>query len=138
MTNDEEYNEILNQVAQGMIEEYRQMGNPLGPEQEAHFRRFVAGLVDSEPPREDQIWQTIEIAMEEIRNKQKDTALQAINYFTLQFIAACDQSSGAFRYVPMLGQAKEAVKASLFDQAEQHLMTFLIKCKEAARSLKRG
>lgn len=135
MADNQTDDEILDQVAQGIIEEYIQMGNPLGPEQEAHFRQFVAGLVDSEPPGEEQIWHTIEIAMEEIRNKQKDRALQAINYLMLQFIAACDPALGALQYVPMLGQAKEAVKTGLFDQAGQCVMSFLVKCREAARSM---
>jgi hypothetical protein len=135
MTDTRTTEDILNQAAQGIIDEYKQTGNPLAPEQEARFRQFVTGLVNSEPPTEEQVWSTIEVAMEEIRNKQKDRALQATNFLMLQFIAACDEASGAFQYVPILGQVKEALKTGLFDQAEQNLMTFLAKCREAAQAV---
>lgn len=135
MTSTNEYDEILKRAADSILEDNRQMGKVFTPEQEAQFKTFVAGLVDTEPPTAEHIWQTVEIVMEAIRAKHKERAVQAINGFMLEFISGCDQSSGAFQYLPLLNQAKDAIKASRFDQGGEFLMTFLTNCREAARSL---
>jgi hypothetical protein len=131
LTNDE----ILKQAGDSILEDYKQMGKTYTPEQEDQFNKFIAGLVDAEPPTSEQIWQTMEIVMEAIRAKNKEKSLETIIIFILEFISACDQSSGAFQYVPMLIQAKDAIKAGLFAQAGELMVAFLTKCREAARSM---
>jgi hypothetical protein len=135
MANTDEIDQILKEAADSILEDYRQMGNPLTLEQEARFNQFVAGLIDAEPPTAEQIWQTMEIAVEAIRAKHKEKALEAINMFMLEFISGVEQSSGAFQYLPMLNQAKESVKTGRFDNAGEMMVTFLSKCREAARSM---
>ena len=135
MTNSDATDEILKQAADRIIEDCKQMGDTFTQDQEAEFGEFVAGLVNAEPPTDEQIWQTIEVVMETIRANHREKALRSINAFILQFICGCDQTSGAFQYLPILSQAKDAIKAGLFDQAGEMLMTFLTKCREAARSM---
>lgn len=130
-----EYDEILKAAADSIIEEYNQLGTPLTPEQEARFKQFVAGLPDVEPPAPEQIWQAMEVAVEAIRCKSREKALEGINMFMLEFISGVDQTSGAVQFLPMLTKAKDAVKAGLYDQAGELMMEFLNKCREAVQSM---
>jgi hypothetical protein len=135
MTNDYVDDEILKQVADSIIEDCNQTGETVTPEQEAQIRKFVAGLVEVEPPTDEQIWQTIEILGRAIEGAEKEKALQAINMFVLQFISGCEHSPEAFQCVPILYQVKEAIKTDRFHQAREFMMTFLSKSKEVARSI---
>ncbi len=127
--------EVLKQAADSIIEDYKRTGNPLGPEQEAQVRAFVAGLVEAEPPTDEQIWETIEIVMAAIGAQAKEKALRAIAILMLQFISGCDHTEGAFQCIPILNHAKEAVQADRFPQAREFMMAFLTKCREAAGSM---
>lgn len=102
MTNNYADDEILKQVADSIIEDFKKTDETFTPEQEAQFRAFVAGLVDAEPPADEDIWQTIEILRRAIVAKDKENALRAVTTFTLQFISGCEPSSGAFKLLPML------------------------------------
>jgi hypothetical protein len=135
MTNDYVDDEILKQVADSIIEDCNQTGETVTPEQEAQIRKFVAGLVEVEPPTDEQIWQTIEILGRAIEGAEKEKALQAINMFVLQFISGCEHSPEAFQCVPILYQVKEAIKTDRFHQAREFMMTFLSKSREVARSI---
>ena len=73
MTNDYMDDEILKQTADSIIEDCKQTGATVTPEQEAQFRKFVAGLVDIEPPTEEQIWQTIEALRRSIEGAEKES-----------------------------------------------------------------
>ncbi len=94
MTNQYVDKEILKQVADSIIEDFKQADEKYTPEQEAQFRAFVAGLVDAEPPEDEDIWQTIEILKKTIEAKDKINALGAVTTFMLQFISGCEPSSG--------------------------------------------
>ncbi len=135
MTNQYVDKEILKQVADSIIEDFKQADEKYTPEQEAQFRAFVAGLVDAEPPEDEDIWQTIEILKKTIEAKDKINALGAVTTFMLQFISGCEPSSGAFQLLPMLIQVREAVKVELFKDAGELLMAFLRKSREIARSM---
>lgn len=135
MTNDYMDDEILKQTADSIIEDCKQTGATVTPEQEAQFRKFVAGLVDIEPPTEEQIWQTIEALRRSIEGAEKEKALQAINMFMLQFISGCEHTPEAFQCVPMLYQVKEAIKTNRFHEAGEFLMAFLTKSREVAHSM---
>ena len=127
--------EILKQVADNIIEDFRQADEKFTSEQEDQFRAFVAGLIDAVPPEDEDIWQTIEILRRTIEAKEKKNALGAATTFVLQFISACEPSSGALQLLPMLIQAREAIKADRFKDAGELLMTFLSKSREVARSM---
>jgi hypothetical protein len=135
MTNQYVDKEILKQVADSIIEDFKQADEKYTPEQEAQFRAFVAGLVDAEPPEDEDIWQTIEILKKTIEAKDKINALGAVTTFMLQFISGCEPSSGAFQLLPMLIQVREAIKVELFKDAGELLMAFLRKSREIARSM---
>jgi len=135
MTNQYVDKEILKQVADSIIEDFKQADEKYTPEQEAQFRAFVAGLVDAEPPEDEDIWQTIEILKKTIEAKDKINALGAVTTFMLQFISGCEPSSGAFQLLPILIQVREAVKVELFKDAGELLMAFLRKSREIARSM---
>lgn len=127
--------EILKQVADNIIEDFRQADEKFTSEQEDQFRAFVAGLIDAVPPEDEDIWQTIEILRRTIEAKEKKNALGAATTFMLQFISACEPSSGALQLLPMLIQAREAIKADRFKDAGELLMTFLSRSREVARSM---
>ena len=127
--------EILKQAADSIIEDFKQTGETVTPEQEAQIRKFVAGLVDIEPPTDEQMWQSIEILRMAIEGAEKEKALQAINMLVLQFISGCEHSPEAFQCVPILYQVKEAIKTDHFKQAREFVMTFLSKSREVARSI---
>ena len=127
--------EILKQVADSIIEDFKETNETFTPEQEAQFRMFVTGLVDAEPPEGEDLWQTIEILRRAIEGKDKENARRAVTTFVLQFISGCDPSSGAFQLLPMLIQAREAIKADRFKEAREFLMDFLNKSREVARSM---
>ena len=127
--------EILKQVADNIIEDFRQADEKFTSEQEDQFRAFVAGLIDAVPPEDEDIWQTIEILRRTIEAKEKKNALGAATTFMLQFISACEPSSGALQLLPMLIQAREAIKADRFKDARELLMTFLSRSREVARSM---
>jgi len=137
MTNSYVDDEILKQAADSIIEDYKQSGETVTPEQEAQIREFVAGLVDIEPPTEEQLWQSIEILTRAIegKEKEKEKALRAVTFFMLQFISGCEHSPEAFQCVPMLYQVKEAIKTDRFHEASDFMMAFLSKSREVARSL---
>jgi hypothetical protein len=135
MTNSYVDDEILKQAADSIIEDCKQTGETVTPEQEEQIRKFVAGLVDIEPPTDEQIWQTIEILRRAIEGADRESALRAVTTFILQFISGCEHSSAAFQCVPMLYQVKEAIKADRFHEAQEFLMAFLSKSREVARSL---
>ncbi len=135
MTNQYVDKEILKQVADSIIEDFKQADEKYTHEQEAQFRAFVAGLVDAEPPEDEDIWQTIEILKKTIEAKDKINALGAVTTFMLQFISGCEPSSGAFQLLPMLIQVREAIKVELFKDAGELLMAFLRKSREIARSM---
>ncbi|MGD9578635.1 MAG: hypothetical protein AB7Y74_10320 [Syntrophorhabdus sp.] len=135
MTNQYVDKEILKQVADSIIEDFKQADEKYTPEQEAQFRAFVAGLVDAEPPEDEDIWQTIEILKKTIEAKDKINALGAVTTFMLQFISGCEPSSGAFQLLPLLIQVREAIKVELFKDAGELLMAFLRKSREIARSM---
>lgn len=135
MTNSYVDDEILKQAADSIIEDYKQSGETVTPEQEAQIRKFVAGLVDVEPPTEDQLWQSIEILTRAIEVKDREKALRAATLFMLQFISGCEHSPEAFQCVPMLCQVKEAIKTDRFHEASELMMAFLSKSREVARSL---
>lgn len=127
--------EILKQVADNIIEDFRQADEKFTSEQEDQFRAFVAGLIDAVPPEDEDIWQTIEILRRTIEAKEKKNALGAATTFVLQFISACEPSSGALQLLPMLIQVREAIKVDRFKDAGELLMTFLSKSREVARSM---
>lgn len=127
--------EILKQVADNIIEDFRQADEKFTSEQEDQFRAFVAGLIDAVPPEDEDIWQTIEILRRTIEAKEKKNALGAATTFMLQFISACEPSSGALQLLPMLIQVREAIKADRFKDAGELLMTFLSRSREVARSM---
>ncbi len=127
--------EILKQVADNIIEDFRQADEKFTSEQEDQFRAFVAGLIDAVPPEDEDIWQTIEILRRTIEAKEKKNALGAATTFMLQFISACEPSSGALQLLPMLIQVREAIKVDRFKDAGELLMTFLSKSREVARSM---
>jgi hypothetical protein len=127
--------EILREVADSIIEDFKQADEKYTPEQEAKFRAFVAGLVDADPPENEDIWQTVEILKKTIEAKDKKNALGAVATFMLQFVSGCEPSSGAFQLLPMLIQVREAIKAEGFKNAEEVLMVFLRKSREIARSM---
>lgn len=135
MTSSQEYDEIVKQAAKDVVEDCKQLGDKFTPEQEAQFIQYVEGLVNAEPPTGEQVWQTMEITREAIRANHKEKSLRAMNLFILEFISGCDQSSGALRYLPMLKEAKDAIRASRFDQAGDFIVTFLAKCREAMRAM---
>jgi len=135
MTNQYVDEEILKQVADSIIEDFKQADEKYTPEQEAQFRAFVAGLVDAEPPEDEDIWQTIEILKKTIEAKDKTNALGAVTTFMLQFISGCEPSSGAFQILPMLIQVREAIKVERFKDAGELLMAFLRKSREIASSM---
>ena len=126
---------ILRETADSIIEDFRQTGETFTPEQEEQFRKFVAGLVDAEPPTEEDMWQTIEILRRTIEAKDKENALRAVTTFMLQFISGCEHSSGAFQCLPMLSQVRESIRAARFDEAADSLMAFLSKSREVARTI---
>lgn len=127
--------EILKQVVDNIIEDFRQADEKFTSEQEDQFRAFVAGLIDAVPPEDEDIWQTIEILRRTIEAKEKKNALGAATTFMLQFISACEPSSGALQLLPMLIQVREAIKVDRFKDAGELLMTFLSKSREVARSM---
>jgi hypothetical protein len=127
--------EILKQVADSIIEDFKKTDETYTPEQEAQFRMFVTGLVDAEPPEGEDLWQTIEILRRAIEGKDKENARRAVTTFVLQFISGCEPSSGAFQLLPMLIQVREAIKADHFNEAREFLMDFLNKSREVARSM---
>lgn len=127
--------EILKQVADSIIEDFKRTDEKYTPEQEAQFRAFVAGLVDAEPPEEEDIWQTVEILKRTIEAKDGANALGAVTTFMLQFISGCEPSSGAFQLLPMLIQIRDDIKAERFKDAGGLLMAFLRKSREIARSM---
>lgn len=135
MTNQDRDEEILKQVADSIIEDFKQAGEKYTPEQEAQFRAFVAGLVDAEPPEDEDIWQTVEILKRTIEAKDKTNALGSVTTFMLQFISGCEPSSGALQLLPMLIQIRDAIKAERFKDAGELLMAFLRKSREIARSM---
>ncbi len=135
MTNQYVDKEILKQVADSIIEDFKQADEKYTPEQEAQFRAFVAGLVDAEPPEDEDIWQTIEILKKTIEAKDKINALGAVTTFMLQFISGCEPSSGAFQLLPMLIRVREAINVEVFKDAGELLMAFLRKSREIARSM---
>lgn len=135
MTNQDRDEEILKQVADSIIEDFKQAGEKYTPEQEAQFRAFVAGLVDAEPPEDEDIWQTVEILKRTIEVKDKTNALGSVTTFMLQFISGCEPSSGALQLLPMLIQIRDAIKAERFKDAGELLMAFLRKSREIARSM---
>ena len=135
MTNQYVDEEILKQVADSIIEDFKQANEKYTPEQEAQFRAFVAGLVDADPPEDEDIWQTVEILKKTIEAKDKINALGAVTTFMLQFISGCEPSSGAFQLLPLLIQVREAIKVELFKDAGELLMAFLRKSREIARSM---
>lgn len=135
MTNQYVDEEILKQVADSIIEDFKQADEKYTAEQEAQFRAFVAGLVDAEPPEDEDIWQTIEILKKTIEAKDKTNALGAVTTLMLQFISGCEPSSGAFKLLPMLIQVREAIKVERFKDAGELLMAFLRKNREIARSM---
>jgi len=122
-------------VADSIIEDFKQAGEKYTPEQEAQFRSFVAGLVDAEPPEDEDIWQTVEILKRTIEAKDKTNALGSVTTFMLQFISGCEPSSGALQLLPMLIQIRDAIKAERFKDAGELLMAFLRKSREIARSM---
>ena len=138
MTNSYVDDEILKQAADSIIEDYKQSGETVTPEQEVQIRNFVAGLVDVEPPTEDQLWQSIEILTRAIEVKDREKALRAVTFFMLQFISGCEHSPEAFQCVPMLYQVKEAIKADRFHEASEFMMAFLSKSREVARGRGQG
>jgi hypothetical protein len=127
--------EILKQVADSIIEDFKETDETFTPEQETQFRVFVAGLVDAEPPEDEDLWQTIEILRRAIEGKDKENALRAVTTFMLQFISGCEPSSGALKLLPMFIQTREAIKANRFNEAKDLLMDFLNKSREVARSM---
>jgi hypothetical protein len=127
--------EILKQVADSIIEDFKNTDETFTPEQEARFRVFVAGLVDAEPPEDEDLWQAIEILRRTIEDKDKENALRAATTFMLQFISGCEPSSGALQLLPMLIRAREAIKDDRFNEARDLLMDFLNKSREVARSM---
>lgn len=135
MTRSWEYEGIVEQTAKDVVEDCKQLGDKFAPEEEAQFIQYVQGLVNAEPPTGEQMWQTMEIAREAIKANFKDKSLRAINLFILEFISGCDASSGALRYLSVLKEAKDAIKAGRFDQAGDFMATFLAKCREAARMM---
>ncbi len=135
MTNQYVDEEILKQVADSIIEDFKQANEKYTPEQEAQFRAFVAGLVDADPPEDEDIWQTVEILKKTIEAKDKTNALGAVTTFMLQFISGCEPSSGAFQLLPMLIRVREAINAEGFKNAGELLMAFLRKSREIARSM---
>lgn len=135
MTSNMSDDEILKNAVDSIIKEYRESGTVLTPEQEARFNRFVTGLLDAEPPAPEQIWQAMEAAVEAVRCQNKERSLEGINMFMLEFISGVDRASGAFQYLPLLTQAKGAVKAGHFVRAGELLVEFLAKCREAAQAM---
>jgi hypothetical protein len=135
MTNSYVDDDILKQAADSFTEDYKQSGEMVTPEQEAQIRKFVAGLVDVEPPTEEQLWQSIEILTRAIEVKDREKALRAVTFFMLQFISGCEHSPEAFQCVPMLYQVKEAIKTDRFHEASEFMMAFLSKSREVARSI---
>jgi len=135
MTKDYADDEILKQVADSIIEDFKKTDETFTPEQKAQFRMFVAGLVDAEPPEGEDLWQTIEILRRAIEGKDKENARRAATTFMLQFISGCEPTSGAFQLLPMLIQARDAIKADRFNEARDLLMDFLNKSREVARSM---
>jgi hypothetical protein len=127
--------EILKQVADSIIEDFKKTDETYTPEQKAQFRMFVTGLVDAEPLEGEDLWQTIEILRRAIEGKDKENALRAATTFMLQFISGCEPSSGALQLLPMLIQTREAIKADRFNEARNLLMDFLNKSREVARSM---
>lgn len=127
--------EILKQVADNIIEDFRQADEKFTTEQEVQFRVFVTGLIDADPPEHEDIWQTIEILRRTIDAKEKKNALGAATTFMLQFISACEPSSGALQLLPILIKVRESIKADRFKDAGELLMTFLSKSKEVALSM---
>ena len=59
MTNEYSDDEILKQVADNIIDDFRQADEKFTSEQEVQFRAFVAGLINAVPPEHEDIWQTI-------------------------------------------------------------------------------
>jgi hypothetical protein len=135
MVNKYSDDEILKQVADNIIEDFRQSDEKFTSEQEVQFREFVTGLIDAVPPEDEDIWQTIEILRRSIEAKEKNNALGAATTFMLQFISGCEPSSGALQLLPMLIQVREAIKADRFKDAGELLMTFLSKSREVTRSM---
>ncbi len=127
--------DVLKAAADSIIKEYRESGAPLTPEQEARFNQFVAGLLDAEPPTPEQIWQAMEVAVEAVRCQNREKSLEGINMFMLEFISGVERASGAFQYLSLLTQAKDAVKAGHFVRAGELLVEFLAKCREAAQGM---
>jgi hypothetical protein len=135
MTNGRKEDEILRQVADSIVEDFKKEGEEYTPQQEAEFRAFVAGLVNAVPPEEEDIWQTIEILKKTIEIKDKKNALGAVTTFMLQFISGCESTSGALGLLPLLVETREAIKADRFDEASELLMTFLRQSRELVRSM---
>lgn len=135
MTSSQENDQIMRQAAKDVVEDCKELGDSFTPEQEAQFIQYVEGLVNTEPPTGEQIWQTMEIAREAIKANHKEKSLRAINLFILEFISGCEQSSGAIGYLPILKEAKDAIKAGRFDQAGDFIVAFLAKCREAVRMM---
>ena len=135
MTNEYSDDEILKQVADNIIDDFRQADEKFTSEQEVQFSAFVAGLINAVPPEHEDIWQTIEILRRTIEAKEKKNALGAATTFMLQFISGCEPSSGAFQLLPMLIHAREAIKTDRFNEAREFLMDFLNKSREVARSM---
>ena len=135
MTNKYSDDEILKQVADNIIEDFRQADEKFTSEQEVQFRAFVAGLINAVPPEHEDIWQTIEILRRTIEAKEKKNALGAATTFMLQFMSGCEPSSGALQLLPMLIQVREAIKTDRFKDAGELLMTFLSKSREVALSM---
>lgn len=94
MTSSQENDEIMRQAAKDVVEDCKELGDSFTPEQEAQFIEYVEGLVNTEPPTGEQIWQTMEIAREAIKANHKEKSLRAINLFILSLSRGASSHRG--------------------------------------------
>jgi hypothetical protein len=127
--------DILKMVADGLLDDYKEAGETFTPEREDEFRAFVAGLVNAEPPPNEQIWETVEVLLKTIDGRDRDLALRAASVFLLQFVSGVDHSPEAFQCLLTLNKVKDEVKAEHFREARELLMAFLNRARAVARSM---
>lgn len=118
MTKEYADDEILKRVADSIIEDFKKADETYTPEQEAQFRMFVAGLVDAEPPEDDDLWQTIEILRRAIEGKDKENARRAVTTFMLQFISGCEPSQGHSNYCRCLFMQGKLLRLTVLTRQE--------------------
>ncbi len=135
MSGDYVDHDILRRTADSLIEDYKEEGETFTGEREDEFRAYLAGLVDADPPTNEQIWETVEVLMKTIEGRDRELALRAISVFIVQYISGCDHTPEAFQCVPTLLEVKSHIKAEHFREAREALMAFLNRARAVARSM---